>query len=580
MFLPTTQKEIDALGWDAPDIIIVTGDTYIDSSYIGASVIGRVLADSGFRVGIIAQPDVSGPDDIMRLGEPKLCWGVTSGSVDSMVANYTALKKKRMQDDLTAGGVNSRRPDRALIVYSNLIRRYSTGKTPIVLGGIEASLRRLAHYDYWDNRIRRSILFDARADLLVYGMGERSMLAIANRLSTGETTDTIPGTCRISRDIPDGFLNLPSFEDVCRDDRAFEHMFKLFALNSDHAGARGLVQRCGGRCLIHNPPAAPLTPEELDRVYSLPYERAVHPFYVKQGTVRAMDTIKFSITSHRGCYGGCNFCAIALHQGRTVVSRTPGSIVAEAKRLTSLDGFNGFIHDVGGPTANMYGFECAQKLKHGPCPNKRCLYPSVCSRLQPDHTAQMLLLRKIKKLPGVKKVFVASGIRCDLVLADTQAGQAYLAEIVGHHVSGQMKIAPEHCLDSVLAAMGKPGAKHLARFRSLFNDLNIRAGKKQFLTYYFIAAHPGCTLEDMLKLRDFSARELKHFPEQVQIFTPTPSTFSTLMYYTGRDPFSGKPLFVERDMRRKQQQKDALKRPPHSTGRRTVKGRPFTRGKS
>ncbi len=577
MFLPTTAEEIRDLGWDAPDIIIVTGDTYIDSSYIGAAVIGRVLADSGFRVGIIAQPDLDGPDDIMRLGEPRLCWGVTSGSVDSMVANYTALKKKRMQDDLTAGELNTRRPDRALIAYSNLVRRYRTGTAPIVLGGIEASLRRTAHYDYWDNRIRRSILFDARADVLVYGMGERAMLAIASRLSAGESTVGIPGTCRIGRDVPEGFLALPSYEEVCRDDRAFERMFTLLALNSEHPCSRGLVQRHADRLLIHTPPAPPLTSDELDRVYSLPYERAVHPFYAKQGKVRAMDTIRFSITSHRGCYGGCNFCAIALHQGRTVVSRSPQSIIDEARRITRLPGFNGFISDVGGPTANMYGFECAQKRERGPCARRRCLYPAVCSRLRPDHTAQVRLLRTIKKLPGVKKVFVASGIRCDLVLADTKAGRAYLAEIVGHHVSGQMKIAPEHCVDRVLAAMGKPGSRHLVRFRSIFNELNDAAGKRQFLTYYFIAAHPGCTLEDMMKLRDFSARELRHFPEQVQIFTPTPSTFSTLMYYTVRDPFSGNPLFVERDMRRKQRQKNALKQAAQS-GSRSPKRRTSTRG--
>jgi uncharacterized radical SAM protein YgiQ len=579
VFLPTTKKEMAALGWDAPDIILVTGDTYIDSSYIGAAVIGRVLADHGFRVGIIAQPDVNNPDDIMRLGEPKLCWGVTSGSVDSMVANYTALKKRRMQDDLTAGGINTHRPDRAVIVYSNLIRRYSSKKKPIVLGGIEASLRRIAHYDYWDNRIRRPILFDARADVLVYGMGERAMCAIAECLKNSEPIDAIPGTCHIGRLAPAGYAELPAFEAICRDESAFEKMFKLFALTSCHPEARGLVQRCGERYLIHNPPAEPLSSDELDRVYSLPYERAVHPYYAAQGKVRAMDTITFSITSHRGCYGGCNFCAIALHQGRMVVSRSARSIIDEARRITQLPGFNGFIHDVGGPTANMYGFECAHKHTHDACDTRRCLYPSVCKRLQPDHTAQIQLLHAIKKLPGIKKVFVASGIRCDLLLADKKAGQAYLNEIVQHHVSGQMKIAPEHCVGSVLAAMGKPGIQHIVRFRTLFNELNARAGKKQFLTYYFIAAHPGCTLDDMRKLRDFSARELKHFPEQVQIFTPTPSTFSTLMYYTGRDPFSGKPLFVERDMRRKQQHKDALKRPLHTGGRCPAKSRPPARRK-
>ena len=530
-------------------------------------------------MGIIAQPDINGPDDILRLGEPRLCWGITSGSVDSMVANYTALKKKRMQDDLTAGGVNTRRPDRALIVYSNLIRRFRSKPVPIVLGGIEASLRRIAHYDYWDNRIRRSILFDARADLLVYGMGEQAMLTIAERLSAGESTDDIPGMCRIGREAPQGFCELPAFEDVTRDERAFEHMFKLFADNNDPVSAKGLVQRHGERYLVHNPPQAPLSPAELDRVYSLPYERDVHPFYAQQGPVRAMDTIKFSITSHRGCYGGCNFCAIALHQGRTVISRSSASIVAEARRIASHPDFKGFIHDVGGPTANMYGFECSKKQKKGACAHKRCLFPSVCKELRPDHTPQIQLLRKLKKIPGVKKIFVASGVRYDLIFADPKAGETYLAEIVNHHVSGQMKIAPEHCAATVLQAMGKPTAKHLTRFRSLFTDLNAKAGKKQFLTYYFIAAHPGCTLHDMQTLRDFSARELRHYPEQVQIFTPTPSTFSTLMYYTGRDPFSGKPLFVERDMRRKEQQKNLIKRRGPASGQRPSKTGNFTRKK-
>jgi len=579
MFLPTTKEEIRSLGWDAPDIIIVTGDAYIDSPYIGAAVIGRVLANDGFRVGIIAQPAIEGPDDILRLGEPKLCWGITSGSIDSMVANYTPLKKKRMRDDLTAGEVNTRRPDRALIVYSNLIRRHQTGTVPIVLGGIEASLRRVAHYDYWNNRIRRSILFDTRADLLVYGMGERAIIEIARTIRDGSSTHSIPGTCRIGREAPQNYILLPSFEDVTADDRSFERMFKLFAANSEYPTARGLVQRHGDRLLIHNPPQPPLSTQELDRVYSLPYERDVHPHYARQGKVRAMDTIRFSITSHRGCYGSCNFCAIALHQGRTVISRTARSIVEEAKHLTALKGFKGFIHDVGGPTANMYGFECHKKLQHGPCADRRCLYPDVCKELRPDHAPQTALLGMLRRIPGVKKVFVASGARFDLIMADKRNGRRYLEELVRHHVSGQMKIAPEHCVDTVLSTMGKPAAKHLIRFRGLFNELNARSGKKQFLTYYFIAAHPGCTLGHMQALRDFAAGELKHFPEQVQIFTPTPSTFSTLMYYTGRNPFTGKALFVERDMRRKQQQKNMLTRRAASPGGRTSKTPPRLRRK-
>jgi len=421
MFLPATKKEILERGWDTPDIILVTGDAYIDSPSIGAAVIGRVLTDSGFRVGIVAQPDVDSPEDILRLGEPKLCWGITSGSVDSMVANYTALKKKRMQDDLTAGGVNIRRPDRALIVYSNLIRRYRKTPAPIVLGGIEASLRRIAHYDYWNNRIRRSIMFDARADLLVYGMGERAMLSMAQNIKAGKSTDTIPGVCRIGKEIPQGYKELPSFENVTGDDRAFEEMFKFFARNSN----QGLFQRHAQRCLIHNPAQPPLTTQELDHVYSLPYERAVHPDCAKRGPVRAMDTIRFSITSHRGCYGGCNFCAIAQHQGSTVVSRTPESILDEAARIAGHPEFKGYINDVGGPTANMYGIACK---KRGSCARRSCLFPSVCKELRPDHAPQIKLFRQIQKIRGVKKVFVASGIRYDLVLADKQKGESYLAD--------------------------------------------------------------------------------------------------------------------------------------------------------
>ena len=560
MFLPTSIDEARARGWKALDVVLVTGDAYIDSAYIGASVIGHVLADRGYRVGIIAQPDPGRPEDILRLGEPELFWGVTSGCTDSMVANYTALKKRRHRDDLTAGGLNTRRPDRALIAYANLIRRFARGRAPIVLGGIEASLRRIAHYDYWNDAVRRSVLFDAKADLLIYGMGERAVVEVAECLRNGVAPHDVRGLCRIAHAPKKEYCELPPFEEAARDKAAFERMFMLFAANSDPLTARGLVQKHGNRYLIQNPPAHGLTPRELDHVYELPYERDVHPRCMALGEVRALETIRFSITTHRGCCGQCNFCSIALHQGSAVVSRSEASILKEASAITRHSGFGGLIHDVGGPTANMYGITCTKTGRTGSCADRRCLHPSACRRLLPAHRRQKHVLERLRKLPGVKKVFVASGIRHDLVLADNRYGEAYLEEIVAHHVSGQMKVAPEHCSGSVLKLMGKPPAGKLLEFRNLFNRLNSTLGKKQFLTYYFLAAHPGCTMGDMTALGRFAAGELRMQPEQVQIFMPTPSTYSTLMYYTGRNPFTGEPLFVERDLTKKQLQKRALKR--------------------
>ena len=558
MFLPTTRQELDTLGWDKLDVILVTGDSYVDSPFIGVSVVGQVLLKAGYRVGIIAQPDIHSDADIGRLGEPELFWGVTGGSIDSMVANYTAMKKRKKSDDLTPGGRNDRRPNRAVIVYTNLIRRFFKPTRPIVLGGVEASLRRVAHYDFWSDRIRRSILFDAKADILVYGMAEKTIVALAERLVAGGGIEDLRGICTISNEKREGYLELPSYEDVARDKRAFIDMFHTFYRNNDPLTAAGLCQRQDTRYLIQNPPAPYLTQEELDEMHGMDFERAQHPFYERQGKVRALETIKFSIATHRGCYGECNFCSIAVHQGRTVRWRSEPSILAEARRLTRYPDFKGYIQDVGGPTANMYGFECQKKLAHGSCEDRRCVYPDICPRLDVDHGRQIALLRKLRKIKGVKKVFVASGIRYDLLLGDEKHGRRYLRDVVAHHVSGQMKIAPEHTEDRVLRRMGKPGRDLLLAFIDLFYRLTRVAGKKQFLTYYLIAAHPGCTERDMRRLKRFASRTLKVSPEQVQIFTPTPSTYSSLMYYTEMDPFTMERIFVEKDPVKKERQKDIV----------------------
>jgi uncharacterized radical SAM protein YgiQ len=558
VFLPTTLHELKTLGWDALDVILVTGDSYIDSPYIGAAVIGKVLHAAGYRVGIIAQPDISTPTDITRLGEPRLFWGVTGGSVDSMVANYTATRKKRKQDDYTPGGVNNRRPDRAGIAYANLIRRHFKNTAPIVLGGIEASLRRVAHYDYWDDKLRGSILFDAKADYLVYGMGEKTVLELAAALRHNTPAQAVRGLCYIAKEAPAGYVQLPSLEAVRADKHAFIEMFHTFYHNTDPLTAKGLCQPHGDRCLVQNPPAAWETQAELDAVYALGYERAQHPFYEAQGKVRALETIQFSIPTHRGCYGECNFCAIAVHEGRTIRWRSEEAILAEAEAFTHTPGFKGIIQDVGGPTANMYGYECDKKLRRGVCEQKRCTFPGVCPLVKPDHQPQTALLRKIRRIPGVRKAFVASGIRYDLLLEDEAGGEAYLKELVAHHISGQMKVAPEHVDDGVLGLMGKPGTASLLEFKRRFEKLTREAGKPQFLTYYLIAAHPGCSEAEMQQVQRFAAQKLHIHPEQVQVFTPTPSTYSTLMYYTELDPFTLQPLFVEKNLAKKARQKEIV----------------------
>ncbi|WP_291259207.1 YgiQ family radical SAM protein [Fusobacterium sp.] len=559
MFLPTTIEEVKKIGWEELDIILVSGDTYIDSSYNGSAVIGKWLVKNGFRVGIIAQPDINSDVDIKRLGQPRLYWAISGGCVDSMVANYTATKKKRKQDDFTPGGENNRRPDRAVIAYTNLVKRYfKNSDIPIVISGIEASLRRITHYDYWSNNLRRPVIFDAKADILSYGMGEKSMLALAKALKGGREWRNIKGLCYIAKDKKDSYLQLPSHEECLEDKLKFIEAFNIFYRNCDPITAKGIYQKCGDRYLIQNSPSENFSSQELDDIYSMEFEREVHPYYKKMGDVRALDTIRNSVTTHRGCYGECNFCAIAIHQGRTVVSRSEDSIVEEIKKISGAPKFKGYIADVGGPTANMYQVECSKKLKLGACQDRRCLYPQKCPALKIDHSKQVDLLNRLKKIDKIKKIFIASGIRYDMILDDKKCGQLYLEDIIKDHVSGQMKIAPEHTEDKVLSLMGKQGKTLLKDFKERFYKINEKYGLKQFLTYYLIAAHPGCTEKDMLDLKRFASAELRVNPEQVQIFTPTPSTYSTLMYYTEINPFTMKKMYVEKDNGKKQKQKDIV----------------------
>lgn len=546
------------LGWEKLDVILITGDTYIDSYYNGAALIGKLLIKEGFKVGIIAQPEIKSGLDITRLGEPKLFWGVSAGAVDSMVANYTATKKPRKKDDFTPGGINNRRPDRATIVYTNLIKKYYKKTMPIVLGGIEASLRRIVHYDYWQDKLRRSILFDAKADILVYGMAEKSIVEIAGRLKENKSLKDVKGICFKSSAIPTDYLKLPSFEEVKEDKFKFIEMFHTFYKNTRPEYGKGLYQLQDTQYLIQNPPAEYLTGNEMDEIYGLPFENQVHPFYRKQGKTNALDTVKFSITSHRGCFGECNFCSIAAHQGVKVQSRSQGSIISEAEKMAQENDFKGIINNLGGPTANMMNAHCKKHPQKEKCKDKRCLHPTICSNLKLGHDKQIEILKKITQIPQVKKVFIRSGIRHDLILYDKKNGDDYLKTILSNHISGQMKIAPEHISGHILSLMEKSSNKTLEEFLKKFKQISDELKSKQFLTYYLMAAHPDCTLKDMKDLKRLVKNKFKIRPEQVQIFTPTPSTYSTLMYYTKLNPFNLKPIFVETKQKEKEAQKAVI----------------------
>ncbi|MFA7084362.1 MAG: YgiQ family radical SAM protein [Arcobacteraceae bacterium] len=558
MFLPTTQEEMKKLGWSQCDVILVAGDAYIDSPFIGVSVVGRMLEKQGYKVGIIGQPDIE-TDDVMRLGEPRLYWGVSGGSIDSMVSNYTATKKFRNCDDYTPGGKNNKRPDRATLVYTNLIRKHFKNTVPIVLGGIEASLRRVTHYDYWSNKLRKPILFDAKADYLIYGMGEIAIKEFSAALRDGNSPLDIRGVSYIAKETNNDYIQLPSHQECLDDKEKYIDLFDAFYQNNDPISAKGLCQAVDTRFLIQNPPCDYLNEKEMDEVASLPHTRELHPYHQPQGKVKCLETIKFSIQTHHGCWGECNFCAIGVHQGRTIRTRSETSILNEAKEFTTYKDFKGIISDVGGPTANMYGYECDKKLKKGTCDEMRCVdYDRLCGVMKVDHSRHLKLLKDIRQVPGVKKAFVASGIRYDVITEDKKHGYEYLKELVFHHISGQMKVAPEHTSDRVLKLMGKPGKQSLVEFKKLYDKLNKESGKNQFLTYYLIAAHPGCEEKDMHELKQFTTHELKMNPEQAQVFTPTPSTYSAVMYYTEMDPQTRKKIFVEKDTKRKEKQKDIV----------------------
>ena len=558
MFLPTTKEEMEKLGWEQLDVILISGDAYVDSPFIGVAVVGRILEDLGYKVGIIGQPNLEN-GDITRLGEPKLYWGVSGGSIDSMVSNYTATKKFRNSDDYTPGGKNDKRPDRATLVYTNLIRRHFKNTVPIVLGGIEASLRRVTHYDYWTNKLKKPILFDAKADYLIYGMGEMAIRDFTNTLANGEDPRKVRGVCYISKEPNEDYIELPSHDDCLKDKNKYIDLFDHFYQNNDPINANGLCQKIDTRFLIQNPPCDYLDEKEMDYIADFKYVRDLHPYHKPQGKVKCLETVKFSIQTHHGCWGECNFCAIGVHQGRTIRTRSEANILKEAKEFTTYKDFKGIISDVGGPTANMYGYECGKKLKKGTCDDIRCVdFDRLCKVMKVDHSRHLKLLQNIRKVPGIKKAFVASGLRYDFISADKKHGYAYLKELVNHHISGQMKVAPEHTSDRVLKLMGKPGKQPLIEFKKMYDRLNKEAGKQQFLTYYLIAAHPGCEEKDMHELKHFTKHELKMNPEQAQVFTPTPGTYSSVMYYTELDPETRKPIFVEKDTRRKEKQKEIV----------------------
>jgi uncharacterized radical SAM protein YgiQ len=558
MFIPISIDECHALRWDHLDVIFVTGDAYIDSSYDGTALLGKYLISLGYKVGIISQPDISSSEDISIFGEPRLFWGVTGGCVDSMVANYTALKKPKRSDDLTPGGRNDRRPDRAVIRYTNLIKQTFKNTKPIVIGGIEASLRRIAHYDFWSDSIRRSVLFDSKADYLIYGMAEKTVKELIEKLEKKEDPKELRGLCYIAKEVKEDYIQIHSYEDVKSDNMKLIEMFHDFYKNNDPLNADGLCQKHGDRYLIQNPPNYYLNQEELDHIFSLEFERDVHPKLKQQGEVKALATIQYSINSHRGCYGECNFCSITVHQGRTIRSRSEESILNEARDIARHSGFKGYISDVGGATANMYGNTCKKQTKKGSCKDQRCAFPELCKGMKIDHKPQIQLLEKLRKVEGVKKAFVGSGLRYDLIFGDDNNGGRYIKDVIKHHVSGQMKIAPEHTEDKVLELMGKPGKDVLKRFKDEFYRITSESGKKQFLTYYLISSHPGCTEKEMKGLNEFVKDELKINPEQVQIFTPTPSTYSSLMYNTGLNPFTLEKIHVEKEYKGKDNQKKMI----------------------
>ncbi|HAT4314686.1 TPA: YgiQ family radical SAM protein [Clostridium perfringens] len=559
-FLPICKDDMIERGWEQCDFVLVTADAYIDHHSFGTAIISRVLENAGYKVGIIAQPDWKSIDDFKKLGRPRLGFLVNGGNMDPMVNHYTVSKKLRKKDLYTPKGEMGKRPDRATIVYCNKIRE-AYKDINIVIGGIEASLRRFAHYDYWENKVRKSILVDSGADLLVYGMSEKQIVEVADFLNQGfdgKYIRHIPGTCYIADSLDEIYeehIVLPSFKEVSSDKRTYAECFKIQYDEQDPVRGKTLVQEHNGKYVVINKPEMPLSREELDRVYALPYQKTYHPIYEKDGGIAAIEEVKFSLVSSRGCSGNCSFCAITFHQGRIVTSRSEDSIVEEAEEITKYDDFKGYIHDIGGPTANFRKPACKKQLTLGACKHKRCMSPGICKNMEVDHREYLHLLRRVRKLPGIKKVFIRSGLRYDYIMADKD--DTFFKELVEHHVSGQLKVAPEHVSPNVLKYMGKPAGKTYDEFRRKFFRITERLGKKQFIIPYLMSSHPGCKLEDAIMLAEY-LRDINYQPEQVQDFYPTPGTLSTTMFYTGLDPLTMEEVYIPRSKEEKAMQRALL----------------------
>ena len=556
-FLPICQEDMERRGWEQPDFVFVSGDAYVDHPSFGPAILCRLLEKHGYKVGIIPQPDWHSPRDFMALGKPRLAFLVSAGNMDSLLNQFTAAKKKRRQDAYSPGGEAGHRPLRATAVYCHKLREIYH-EVPIVIGGIEASLRRFAHYDYWSDAVRPSMLAESGADLLVYGMGEKALLAIAADLQQGVEIGNIQDVPGICYKVPGfdyiwDYLPLASFEEVAEDKKKFAEAYKLEYLEQDALRGRKLAQQNGDICVVQNPPSPPLTEAEMDEIYDLPYCRTWHPRYDKAGGVPAIKEVQFSLVSQRGCFGGCNFCAIISHEGRVIQRRSQESILREAEILTKLPGFKGYIHDVGGPTANFRQPSCQKQLEHGTCRGKDCLSPVPCKNLEADHRDYLELLRKLRAMPGVKKVFVRSGLRFDYIMK-AKDGREFLEELCKYHVSGQLKIAPEHITDRVTWVMGKSNKKVYVDFVRKFEAVNKKLGKKQYLVPYFMSSHPGATLKDAVELAEF-LHEMGYHPQQVQDFIPTPGTLSTCMYYAGIHPLTGEKIYTAKSYEEKQMQR-------------------------
>lgn len=559
-FLPVSPEDVRDRKWSEVDFVYVTGDAYVDHPSFGVAIISRVLEAEGFRVAILSQPDYKSCEDFKRFGRPRLGFLVTGGNIDSMVAHYTVSKKKRSYDYYTAGGVAGARPDRAVIVYCNRIRE-AYGDVPIIIGGLEASLRRFAHYDYWDDKVRRSILVDSRADILAYGMGEKILARIAKLLDKGvpvKKIQDVRGTVYLApKDTPVHFdsVSVGDYDTLKEDKEAYANAFAVQYKNTDSVRGKAVIEYYDGKMLVQNPPMPPLEREELDRVYALPYARDYHPDYEAAGGVPAISEVKFSITHNRGCFGACNFCAIAFHQGREVRSRSIESVVREAEIIASMPDFKGYINDVGGPTANFRYPSCDKQKECGVCPGRKCLAPTPCKNLKVDHSEYMEMLKRIEEVKGVKRVFIRSGIRFDYLMLDTD--DSFFRQLVERHVSGQLKVAPEHCSDNALMMMGKPPVEVFEKFKKKYFELTKEAGKEQYLVPYLMSSHPGATLKDALQM-SLWLKSWGYSPEQVQDFYPTPGTISTVMYYTGINPMTKKKVYVCTDYHEKQLQRALL----------------------